>query len=310
MRREKRVYYVLTILALLSCLVVPSQLLAEDEIGQWINHLDFLPGSSDVVAQYNSAIGFGGGLVITSTATTDIARSSVVQGLQVPPGYLVNGVRVCYAVIGGNFIDEVSISQLQDPPFDTDIVLLDQTMLNSTEPVCVNTVPPLDGPIDPSMGALTLRFGVNFLDTTESVVIYGVGLLTVPDPDSPVSQLEDGVAQLEDDVAQLNNSIERIAAVLIEHGVRLDNLDNKLDNSIKRIAAVLIEHGVRLDRLTNAVIKHTHIYMTGKGVGHNKVEAASSTLILEEETPEPKPEAPVVEEKSKKKSKRKSKKKR
>jgi hypothetical protein len=290
MCKGRRVFNVLTFLALLFCLALPSQLFAEDEIGQWINHLDFLPGSSDVVAEYNSAIGLGGGLVITSTATTDTAIASVVQGLQVPAGYLVNGVRVCYAVIGENYIDEVSISQLQDPPYGTDIVLFDTTSLNSTDPVCVNTFLTVDGPIDPSMGALTLRFGVNFVDTAESVVIYGVGLLTVPDPDSPVSQLEDDVAQLEDDVEQLNSNIKRIAAVLIEHGVRLDNLDKDLD------------------RLTNAVIKHTHIYRTGKGVGHNKVEAASSTLIFVEETPEPKPEAPVVEEKSKEKSKKKSKK--
>jgi hypothetical protein len=292
MRKEKRVYYVLTILFLLSCLVVPSQLLAEDEIGQWINHLDFLPGSTDVVAEYNTATVRGGGLEITAAV---IGKSFVQQGLQVPPGYLVNGVRVCYEQTGRSHIDQVTLLQLQNPPDSIGAMLNDDITFNNSDPgpVCVDSLPPTD-PIDPSLGALSLRVGVNFADTTESIVILGVGLLTVPDPDSPVSQLEDDVAQLEDDVEQLNSNIKRIAAVLIEHGVRLDNLDNDLDN---------LDNA--LERLTNAVIKHTHIYRTGKGVGHNKVEAASSTLIFEEETPEPKSEAPVIKKKSKKKSKKK-----
>jgi uncharacterized coiled-coil protein SlyX len=194
---------------------------------------------------------------------------------------------------------------LQDPPYDTDIVLFDTTSLNSTDPVCVNTFLTVDGPIDPSMGALTLRFGVNFVDTTESIVIYGVGLMTVLDPDSPVAQLEDDVAQLEDDVAQLEDDVAQLEDYVaqleddvaqLEDGVeQLEDDVAQLNKSIERIAAVLIDHGVRLDnldndldRLTNIVNKHTHIYMTGKGVGHNNVKAASSTYTLDLETLAPK----------------------
>ena len=176
-----------------------------------------------------------------------------------------------------------------------DVVFNEATFNNSDPgPVCINTAPQRVL-IDPSLGALSLRVGMVFgPDPTDSIVILGVGLLTVPDPNSPVMQLEDDVEKLEDDVEKLNSNIERIAAVLIEHGMRLDTLDQDLDNLDNE-----------LERLRNAVIKHTHIYWTGKGVGHNKVEAASSTLIFEEETPEPKPEAPVVEKKSKRKSKKK-----
>jgi hypothetical protein len=295
MKKQKSTCSVLALLALSLCLVFPSQLLAEDETVQWINHLDFLPGDSVISAEYNSAIGFGGWLQITSAE--EVADATILQVLQVPAGYLVNGVRVCYTVTGDNYISGALISQLQAPPYDADIVLFERAMLDSMDPVCVNIVPQRSVPIDPSLGALTLRFGVSFANTTDSIVINGVGLLTVPDPNSPVMQLEDDVEKLEDDVEKLNSNIERIAAVLIEHGMRLDALEQ---NS---------------DRLTNFLKTHTHIYLTGKGVGHNNVEAVSSTYSLESETPAPKPpvaveseppapKPPVAEKKSKKKKKK------
>ena len=274
MEEQKRAFIVLALFALLSCLFVPSQLHAEDEIGQWINHLDFLPGEN-VDTKFNTVSVRGGGLEITPAATA--VNSFVQQGVQVPAGYLVNGVRVCYAQTGtgGSHIDRVILLQLQDPPTDVDAVLDDEITFNGTDPgpVCINTAPQRV-PVDPSLGALSLRFELDFVDEADSVVILGVGLLTVPDPDSPVSQLED-------DLEQLSNNQERIVNVLNEHGMDIDTLEKELD------------------RLTDAVIKHTHVYKTGRGSGHNNVNATTSTFILSSDTststptPTPKTEAPV-----------------
>jgi uncharacterized coiled-coil protein SlyX len=262
------------------CLVVPSQLLADEhETVQWINHLDFLAGDSEITTVYNSALG---GLEVTAEST---GEHSIVQGLQASPGFLVTGVRVCYELnSAGSFIDEIGIAQLQDPPDTSTVLLADTTDQTDMGPVCVNSAPPFDDSIDPGTGALSLGLGVDFADTADNIVILGVGLLTIPDPNSPVSQLEEDVAQLEEDVAQLNSDIERIAAVLIEHGMRLDTLEQDLD------------------RLTDLVIKHTHTYLTGKGVGHNKVLATSSTFTLETETPTPKPGTKAKEQPNKNKT--------
>jgi hypothetical protein len=272
MRVQKKVCSLLILFAVMLCFVAPSQLLAEDEIGQWINHLGFIPGDSNVAVQFNTVSVRGGGLEITAAAT---GESFVQQGLQVPPGYLVNGVRVCYAQTGRSHINQVSLLQLQDPPIGVETLLNDETTFNNSDPgpVCVNTAPQRV-PIDPSLGALSMRLGMVFANDTDSIVILGIGLLTVPDPNSPV-------AELEDEVAQLNSNQERIINVLKEHDMELDTLDRDLD------------------RLTDAVIKHTHIYRTGKGVGHNNVEAASSTFTFETETPGPKPEPSVVKKKKK-----------
>lgn len=271
MEKQKRAVIVLALFALLSCLVVPSQLRAEDEIGQWINHLDFLPGS-DVDTKFDIVSVRGGGLAITPAAATPLS-SFVQQGLQVPAGYLVNGVRVCYAQTGDSYIDRVTLLQLQDPPTGVDSVLDDEITFNGTDPgpVCMNTAP--QRPFDPNAGALSLRLGVDFVDDTDSIVILGVGLLTVPDPDSPVSQLQEDVVQLQEDVVQLNSNQERIINVLNEQGTDIDDLERDLD------------------RLTNAVKTHTHVYKTGRGNGHNNVNATTSTLILSSETPAPTPTA-------------------
>jgi hypothetical protein len=203
----------------------------------------------------------------------------------VPAGYLVSGVRVCYALTGAgeNYIDRVTLLQLQDPPTGVDAMLDDEITFDGGDPgpVCLNTTP--QRPFDPNLGALSLRLGVEFVNDADSVVVLGVGLLTVPDPDSAVSQLQD-------DVEQLDNKQQRIINVLKEHGEDIDELEHDLD------------------RLTNAVLKHTHVYRTGKGVGHNNTEAVSSTLSFETESPAPKSEPAEVKEKPKKKKKNKKRK--
>lgn len=291
MEKQKRTFFVLGLFALLTCLVVPAQLHADaHETGQWINHLDFLPGS-DVDANFNTVAVRGGGLEITPVAAAPL-NSFVQQGLQVPAGYLVSAVRVCYAQTGDSHIDRVTLLQLQDPPTEVMAVLDDDITFNGGDPgpVCMNTAP--QRPFDPNLGALSLRLGVDFIDDADSVVVLGVGLLTVPDPDSAVSQLQDDVEQLQEDVAQLDSNQQRIVNVLNEQGTDIDDLERDLD------------------RLTNAVKTHTHSYLTGRGKGHNNTRATTSTFILDSQSPTPKTEpeeivkeSPVVKEKPAKKKK-------
>jgi len=70
----------------------------------WINHFDLLPGDPSVTTSFNAvSSGVGGGLtglVIQSSTTGENAQGGgnkvVHMGLEVPPGYLIKAVRVCY----------------------------------------------------------------------------------------------------------------------------------------------------------------------------------------------------------------------
>jgi len=227
---KKKTYSWLSTFVLALWVCAPSFALADDV--QWINHLGFLPGDSSVKTEFNAVnSGVGGGLsglVVTSTTTGEEADGGgnkvIEQGVQVPPGFLVSGVRVCYELSSSlSYISQIRIGQLQDPP-DTALMMLDDgTDLVDVGPICVNSAEPFSGPINPAEGALRLSLRVNFGDINDSIVVRGVGLLIVPDPDSPLQQL----------------------------------------------------------------LNHTHDYLTGKGVGHNKVVAATGGPVSQEVAPEP-----------------------
>lgn len=162
---------------------------------QWINYLDLVPGDTDVVTSYNSTnSGVGGGLsglIITSTTSGENSVTGgnkvVEKGLQVPPGYKVAGVRVCFESSNptGSFISQIRLDQLQDQVVpDTRVILLDDgTDLTNVGPVCVDSASPAGGPIDPSLGSLLLSLRVNFDATTfltDKIVIRAIGLHLVP----------------------------------------------------------------------------------------------------------------------------------
>src|SRR5260370_724167 len=114
----------------------------------WINHLDLLPGDPSVVTSFNAVnSGVGGGLsglIIMSTTTGDTATGGgnkvVEEGLQVPPGFSITGVRVCYELSNArSFIDRIRLSQLQDPPSPALVLLDDGTHQVNPVPVCVDT---------------------------------------------------------------------------------------------------------------------------------------------------------------------------
>ncbi len=187
---------------------------ATEAFTMWINHLDFLSGDiTKVATSFNANSGVGSGLsgLIIKASTT--GEGTVEKGLQVSPGFLISGVRVCYELSADStsFISNISLAQLQNPPATVSVLLDDQTDLTGIGPICVDSAAP-STPIDPSLGAVRLSLGVNFGNTTDRIVIRAVGLHLVLDPNGP--------------------------------------------------------------------IEHTHIYLTGKGVGHNNTQAITSEPIF------------------------------
>jgi hypothetical protein len=151
----------------------------------WINHLELLPGDSTVITSFNaidSGVGGGlSGLIIQSTTVGENGPPphhgiKVVQtALAIPPGQLINGVRVCYELTNGrSFISQIILAQVQDPPSTANVLLDDLTDLNNTGPVCVNSQ---SISIDPTAGSVILALRVNFGDTSDKIVIRGLGVL-------------------------------------------------------------------------------------------------------------------------------------
>lgn len=154
----------------------------------WINHLDFMPGDGSVsVASFPgpTAVVHGlSGLVIRSAFLGDTGEGGinkvVEKGLQVPPGFLITGVRVCYELADPrSFITQIRLAQVQDPPGSALVLLDDATDLTDAGPLCVNSASTL---IDPSLGAVRLSLRVNFGDTADEIVLRAVALQLLRKP--------------------------------------------------------------------------------------------------------------------------------
>src|SRR5207249_5238042 len=90
----------------------------------WINHLELLPGDSSVIMSNT-----------TGDTATGGGNKVVEKGLQVPPGFLITGVRVCYELSNArSFIDQIRLSQVQDPPGTALVQLDDATHLVNPGP--------------------------------------------------------------------------------------------------------------------------------------------------------------------------------
>jgi len=212
MKTKKMCWSLPPILCLTFCLISPMPVMADQESVQWLNHLSFLPGDPSVITSFNainSGVGGGlSGLVVTSTTPGETAQDGgnkvVEQGIQAPPGFLVNGVRVCYELTNANsYISQVRISQLQNPPSQAIVQLDDGTDLTDPGPVCVNSALPFEGTINPSQGALRLSLRVNFSDINDRIVIRGIGLHLVPDPDAPLFKAIHKIIWLEHELEEL-----------------------------------------------------------------------------------------------------------
>lgn len=148
----------------------------------WVNHLDFLAGDPSVTVSFNAiSSGVGGGLsglIIQSTTTGDTAPSGgnkvVEMGLDVPPGFNIKGVRVCYELSNRrSFITQIRLAQVQDPPGTAIVLLDDGTNQTNPGPVCVDSAATS---VDPSLGSVLLSLRVNFGNTSDRIVVRAVGL--------------------------------------------------------------------------------------------------------------------------------------
>ena len=158
-------------------IVLPSR-----KIIMWINHFDLLPGDPSVKTSFNAvSSGVGGGLtglVIQSSTTGENAQSGgnkvVHMGLQVPPGYLIKGVRVCYELSNKrSFISQIRLAQVQTPPQSAIVQLDDGTDQTNPGPICVDSKTTT---VDPRLGEVLISLRVNFGNTSDKIVVRALGL--------------------------------------------------------------------------------------------------------------------------------------
>src|ERR1044071_3582728 len=149
----------------------------------WVNHFDLLPGDPSVTTTFNAvSSGVGGGLtglVIHSSTTGENAQGGgnkvVHMGLQVPPGYSIRGVRVCYELTNKrSFIRQIRLAQIQNPPQTASAILDDGTDQTNPGPICVDSAATN---IDPSLGEVLLSLRVNFGNTSDKICVRAVGLI-------------------------------------------------------------------------------------------------------------------------------------
>ena len=152
----------------------------------WINHFDLLPGDASVKTSFNAvSSGVGGGLtglVIESTTTGENGQGGgnkvVHMGLQVPPGYSINGVRVCYELSNKrSFISQIRLAQVKNPPQTASVLLDDATDQTSPGPICVDSAATS---VDPSAGEVLLSLRVNFGNTSDKIAVRALGLHLSP----------------------------------------------------------------------------------------------------------------------------------
>ena len=152
----------------------------------WINHFDLLPGDSSVTTSFNAvSSGVGGGLtglVIHSSTTGENAQGggnkNVHMGLQVPPGYLIKGVRVCYELSNRrSFISQIRLAQVQTPPQSAIVQLDDGTDQTNPGPICIDSATTT---VDPALGEVLLSLRVNFGNTSDKIVVRALGLHLSP----------------------------------------------------------------------------------------------------------------------------------
>jgi len=148
----------------------------------WINHFDFLPGQTDVVTSFNAtSSGVGGGLTGLVIQSTTAGETSITGGnkvvhlaaAEVPPGWLIRSVRVCYELSDArSYISQIRLAQVQDPPSSALVLLDDGLDLVNPGPVCVDSAAlPAGFEIDPSAGSVLLSLRVNF----DAAGIIGAG---------------------------------------------------------------------------------------------------------------------------------------
>jgi hypothetical protein len=148
----------------------------------WINHFDLLPGDPSVTTSFDAvSSGVGGGLTGLVIQSNTIGETSpgggnkvVHMALQVPPGYLIRGVRLCYELSSaGSFVSQISLDQVQNPPSSALSRLDDATDHTNRGPICVDSA---SASVDPGIGAVLLKLRVKFGSTSDRIVIRALAL--------------------------------------------------------------------------------------------------------------------------------------
>lgn len=188
--RRNRLGRVLSIAVTMTAFATAHPVRAQDGRGapdgkpriMWINHFALLPGDPSVTTSFNAiSSGVGGGLtglVVQSRSTGDThpagGNKVVHMALQVPPGYVIKGVRACYELSNRrSFITQIRLSQVKDPPASATVMLDDATDQTNPGPVCVNSV---STSVDPAIGAVLLDLRVNIGNTSDKIVVRALGL--------------------------------------------------------------------------------------------------------------------------------------
>ncbi|MCM3904809.1 MAG: hypothetical protein ND866_24190 [Pyrinomonadaceae bacterium] len=145
----------------------------------WINHLGFLVDAHNRLSASFAANPFGGSSGLVVRAFQPVADQVIATGLQVPPGYNVTKVRLCYQLSNSaNFITHIKVEQLTMASTGVE-VLTDLADQISMSPLCVDSAPAAL-PINPANGPLRLNVGVTIADPDELIVIRAVGLYLEP----------------------------------------------------------------------------------------------------------------------------------
>ena len=83
-------------------------------------------------------------------------------------------MRICYELSATrSFINRIRLAQVQDPPSTALVLMDDPTALTNIGPVCINSQ---STSVDPAKGAVLLSLRVNFGDTSDRIVIRGLGI--------------------------------------------------------------------------------------------------------------------------------------
>jgi len=100
------------------------------------------------------------------------------MGLQIPPGYSIKGVRVCYELTNKrSFISQIRLAQVQTPPQSAVVRLDDATDQTNPGPICVDSA---TTSIDPAAGEVLLSLRVNFGNVADKIAVRALGLHLSP----------------------------------------------------------------------------------------------------------------------------------
>lgn len=145
----------------------------------WINHLGLMADPVDTltVSQATAPLAGASGLLIKSAGA--VANKGLEVGLQVPPGYTITKVNICYQVSNpASFINRISLSQLTAPGTAAS-VLTDNSAKTSTVATCVDSSAAVTD-VDPISGPVRLNVGVTFINNIDQIVIRAIGLHLEP----------------------------------------------------------------------------------------------------------------------------------